>query len=101
MQGFFDIVDFYLGTPMQWYEYMFIYIKDIPADIVEQYNVNKIGKENCFVELSCNGIIKANMLTYPCQDRYTVCYINIIIIHRSANNIHHTRINKLCTGKKY
>ena len=28
---------------MKRYEYMFIYIKDIPPDIVKQYNLNKIA----------------------------------------------------------
>ena len=31
----FDIGNFYLGTPMKQYEYMFIYLKDIPLDIVD------------------------------------------------------------------
>ena len=38
----FDIDNFF-GTPMQRYEYIFIYIKDIPPDIVEQYNLNEIA----------------------------------------------------------
>ena len=31
----FDIGNFYLGTPMQRFEYMFIYLKDIPPDIIQ------------------------------------------------------------------
>ena len=41
----FDIGNFYLGTPMERYEYMFIYIKDIPPDIVKQYNHNEVATD--------------------------------------------------------
>jgi hypothetical protein len=34
-----DIKDFYLNTPMERYEYMRIPVKDIPAVIMEQYNL--------------------------------------------------------------
>ena len=37
-----DIENFYLGTPMDRYEYMRIPAKDIPADIMEQYNLAPI-----------------------------------------------------------
>ena len=36
-----DTGNFYLGTPMQQYEYMFIDMKDIPDDIVTQYYLKK------------------------------------------------------------
>ena len=32
-----DLKDFYLGTPMNWYEYMWIKMTDIPQDIINQY----------------------------------------------------------------
>ena len=38
-----DIGNFYLGTPLQRYEYMFINIKAIPADIVKQYKLTEIA----------------------------------------------------------
>ena len=37
-----DLKDFYLGSPMHRYEYMRIAIKDIPADIIEQYNLMEL-----------------------------------------------------------
>ena len=35
----YDLKDFYLETPMNRYEYMRIPVKDIPQDIMEQYNL--------------------------------------------------------------
>ena len=32
-----DLKDFYLGTPMNRYEYMWINMADIPQDIINQY----------------------------------------------------------------
>ena len=37
-----DLKDFYLGSPMHRYENMKIAIKDIPADIIEQYNLMEL-----------------------------------------------------------
>ena len=34
-----DLKDFYLGTPMNWYEYMWIKMADIPQDIIDQYGL--------------------------------------------------------------
>ena len=34
-----DLKDFYLGTPMNLYEYMWIKIADIPQDIIDQYGL--------------------------------------------------------------
>ena len=34
-----DIKDYYLGTPMNRYEYMEIPVKHIPEDIMLQYNL--------------------------------------------------------------
>ena len=36
-----DLKDFYLGTPMNRYEYMWIKMSDIPQDIIEQYGVKE------------------------------------------------------------
>ena len=36
-----DLKDFYLGTPMNRYEYMWIKMSDIPQDIIDQYGLNK------------------------------------------------------------
>ena len=34
-----DLRDFYLGTPMNRYEYMWIKMADIPQDIMDQYGI--------------------------------------------------------------
>ena len=34
-----NLKDFYLGTPMNWYEYMWINMSDIPQDIIDQYGL--------------------------------------------------------------
>ena len=34
-----DLKDFYFGTPMNWYEYMWIIMADIPQDIINQYRL--------------------------------------------------------------
>ena len=37
-----DIKDYYLGTPMNHYEYMRIPVKHIPQDIMDQYNLHDL-----------------------------------------------------------
>ena len=34
-----DLKDLYLGTPMNWYEYMWIKMSDIPQYIIDQYGL--------------------------------------------------------------
>jgi hypothetical protein len=47
-----DLKDFYLGTPMQRYEYMRIPIDMLPAAIIEQYNLRPLIHNNAvFVEI--------------------------------------------------
>ena len=41
-----DIKDYYLGTPMNRYEYMRIPVKYIPQDIMDQYNLHDLIKNN-------------------------------------------------------
>ena len=36
-----DLKDFYLGTPMNWYEYMWIKMADTPQDIINQYGLTE------------------------------------------------------------
>ena len=38
-----DIKNYYLGTPMDNYEYMFIPINQIPQEIIDHYNLHKIA----------------------------------------------------------
>ena len=40
-----DIGNFYLGTPMERAEYMFLPLSYIPNEIIEQYNLQKIAKD--------------------------------------------------------
>ena len=47
-----DLNDFYLGTPMNRYEYMWIKMSDIPQDIIDQYGLNnKAVNEKVLVEI--------------------------------------------------
>jgi hypothetical protein len=47
-----DIKDFYLGTPMEQYEYMWIPVKHIPANIMEQYKLaDLIHNDKVMVEI--------------------------------------------------
>ena len=36
-----ELNDFYLGTPMNWYEYMWIKMANIPQDIINQYGLTE------------------------------------------------------------
>jgi hypothetical protein len=38
-----DITDFYLNTPMARYEYMRLKLADMPANVIEHYQLNKIA----------------------------------------------------------
>ena len=50
--GVLDIGNFYLGTDMKRYEYMFINMSDIPDDIVQKYNLKMLAKnEKVYVEI--------------------------------------------------
>ena len=47
-----DIKDYYLGTPMNRYEYMKIPVKHIPEDIMIQYNLEHlIVNDHIMVEI--------------------------------------------------
>ena len=50
--GVMDIGNFYLGTPMERYEYMFLNMKDISEDIIEKYNLQKLVRnDKVYVEI--------------------------------------------------
>ena len=50
--GVLDIGNFYLGTDMKRYEYMFINMSDIPDDIVQKYNLKMLAKnDKVYVEI--------------------------------------------------
>ena len=38
-----DLKDFYLDTPINWYDYMWINMADIPQDIIDQYGLTAKG----------------------------------------------------------
>ena len=61
----FDVWNFYLGTPVQRFEYMFIYLKDVPPDIIQQYNLNDIainGKVYVEIRKGMYGLPQASIL---------------------------------------
>ena len=60
-----DLKDFYLGTPMNQYEYMWIKMADIPQDIIDQYEVTaKAVNRNVLVEIrkSMYGLKQASCI---------------------------------------
>jgi hypothetical protein len=67
-----DIKDFYLMTPMEWYEYLHMKLELFPPDIIEEYGLrNKVDADgNVFCEvrqgmygLPQAGIIAQDLLT--------------------------------------
>ena len=79
-----DIGNFYLGTPMDVYEYMFLPLNLIPEEIVQQYNLHKLvsnGKVYCEIRKGMYGLPQAGILAnkklkndiapygyYPCSN---------------------------------
>ena len=60
-----DIKNYYLGTPMDNYEYMFIPINQIPQEIIDHYNLhNIVHKGKVYVEIRCGmyGLPQAGIL---------------------------------------
>ena len=51
-----DVKNYYLGTPMDNYEYMFLPINQIPQEIIDHYNLhNIVHKGKVYVEI-CRGM---------------------------------------------
>ena len=51
-----DVKNYYLGTPMANYEYMFIPLNQIPQEIIDHYNLhNIVHKGKVYVEI-CRGM---------------------------------------------
>ena len=44
-----DISNFYLNTPMDRYEYLKLKLNDIPAEIIDLYNIKEKATEDGFV----------------------------------------------------
>ena len=62
-----DIENFYLGTPMDRYEYMHIPAKDIPTNIMEQSNLAPLvhhGHVLTEIRKGMNGLPQAGILAY-------------------------------------
>jgi len=62
-----NIENFYLGTPMHRYEYMRIPAKDIPANIMEQYNLAPLvhnGHVLTEIRKGMHGLPQAGILAY-------------------------------------
>ena len=60
-----DVKNYYLGTPMDNYEYMFITINQIPPEIVDHYNLHDIahkGKVNMEICCGMYGLPQAGIL---------------------------------------
>ena len=61
-----DVKNYYLGTPMDNYEYMFIPINQIPQEIIDHYNLhNIVHKGKVYMEICCGmyGLPQARILT--------------------------------------
>ena len=60
-----DVKNYYLGTPMDNYEYMFIPINQIPQEIIDHYNLHNIlhkGKVYVEIRRGMNGLPQAGIL---------------------------------------
>ena len=44
-----DIKDFYLNTPMAWYEYMRLQIADMPEDVITHYKLTDIATHDGYI----------------------------------------------------
>ncbi len=61
-----DIKDFYLNTPMAWYEYMQLRLSDMPKDVIAHYKLNKIatpeGYIYCEIQKGMYGLPQAGII---------------------------------------
>lgn len=72
-----DIKNFYLNTEMERFEYMWIPIKLIPADIIEHYNLNKLvhnGNVLTEVRKGMYGLPQAGRLAYDKLTKHLATY---------------------------
>ena len=88
-----DLKDFYLGTPMNRYEYMWIKMADIPQDIIDQYGLTeKAVNGKVLVEIR-KGVYGLKQVGHIANDRlkqhlkasgYVACrYTPGLFTHRS------------------
>jgi hypothetical protein len=61
-----DIKDFYLNTPMARYKYMGLKLANMPANIIEHYQLNKIATPNrhfyCEIQIGMYGLPQAGLI---------------------------------------
>ncbi len=61
-----DIKDFYLNTPMAWYEYMRLRLADMPKDVIAHYKLNNIatpeGYIYCEIQKGMYGLPQAGII---------------------------------------
>ncbi len=61
-----DIKDFYLNTPMAWYEYMQLRIADMPEDVIAHYKLTDIATHNsymyCKIQKGMYGLPQAGII---------------------------------------
>ncbi len=61
-----DIKDFYLNTPMAWYKYMRLKLANIPANVIEHYNLKEIttpdGHVYCEIQKGMYGLPQAGII---------------------------------------
>ena len=50
-----DIKNFYLGTPMKYFQYMRIHKKIIPQEVIGEYDIIFDGRDSTYVEI-CRGM---------------------------------------------
>ena len=92
-----DLKGFYLGTPMNWYEFIWIKMSDIPQNIIDQYGLKEKsvnGKVLVEIRKGMYGLKQAGRIT---NDRlkqhlrtygYVPCrYTPGLFTHTSRNNI--------------
>jgi hypothetical protein len=61
-----DIKDFYLNTPMAWYEYMQLRLVDMPNDVIAHYKINNIATPDgyiyCEIQKGMYGLPQAGII---------------------------------------
>ena len=90
----FDIGNFYLGTPMQRYEYMFLQLRDIPPDIVSKYNLHELainGKVYVEIRKGMYGLPQAGILASKLLQKNLAQFGYFQCKHTPGLWKHHTR----------
>ena len=67
-----NLKDFYLGTPINWYEYMWIKMANISQDIINQYG------------LTANAV-NGRVLVEIRKDMYGLKHANVVHTYRHTN----------------